>query len=290
MEVRFRLEVQSRTVGCADLVQVVGQRALGRYRLGFLFRVRVDPQSRPEQAKVESLFVTIQAGQTHLADITPNGDWYGLNGKPDAIEERQVTIWASLDGQQMSALELMRNGSVLSFQIGLTSRVSCGAGPTFPRTDWQTLTLNQSEWLDILRVCGYSDIVTLELAKVKANAHPHLSTAVGHLQNAERLLRLGEWTDCAVHCRKAMVALRAAYDEHDMSRENPAEWFDNQKKKSMTERFAVARRAALLLTQPGAHLELEPAAELFTSSDARTIFGLTHLLVNHATISLATTK
>jgi hypothetical protein len=227
--------------------QVQGRRGLGFYRLTFIVDLNIDSSDATMGDRLIGLVADIVVGGQPAGRAVPLPNQLPILPSNYSLE-RQLNLELDLNREQIEAIEDLRNGGDLTFNVALHTTLSDPAGQLRQVTPSAAHTVNQSVWLGVLEQMRYSKTLLIEVPVPDAQQSPELAAASMGLVQARQAMSRGDYREAVGVCRDVMDKINSALKDDD----NLAE-FSNLREKTKADRVRLLRRAVRVFTHPAHH-------------------------------------
>jgi hypothetical protein len=257
-----------------NIKQLNGQRGLGFYRLMFILVLNVDSHDAVLGERLTGL----------VADVMTAGQPVGRAGpRPNELpllpynfaQERQMTLELELDRARLEALENIRNGKELTFNLNIYTTLLDSTGQPRQVSVSAGHTQNQSGWIAILEQMGYGKTMLIEVPVPDGQQFAELAAAVALLARAQESMARGEYREAVGLCRDVMDRINSALKDNDDLSE-----FANLREKTKADRVRLLRRALRVFTHPARHADDASSVFEWTRIDASSAISIVSALLN----------
>jgi len=244
----FQINANSgRQWASGNVKQVQGQRGLGFYRLIFIVMLNLETSDSVMGDRLTSMVAEVNAGGRAVGRANPTPSQLPIM-PANYAQERQVNLELELDRARLEAIENVRNGADLTFNITLYSTLADQTGQPRQTTAQAAYTANQSTWIAVLAQMEYQKVMLLELPVPDAQQSPELAAAAATLAQAQQAMSRGDYRQAVGLCRDIMDQVNQALSDDDNLEE-----FANLRQKSKADRVRLLRRALRVFTHPAHH-------------------------------------
>lgn len=199
--------VGAKIIAEARIQTVALRRLVGAYEIMFPLQVQVlagDAQPRGAMIAGADVLVRGAAGNSPLGFSRPSIPLRLVPGKFGVT--LTATFFLTLSPSQIEALEALRDGSDLSFELTIAGEAHEGQN-VYPFQDQLYAGMPRSAWIDQLRNVGALNVLMLEIPMRVDGAPEIVKTVQGNLIAAQRHFVNGEYTSCISSCRNVLEAL-----------------------------------------------------------------------------------
>lgn len=284
------LSYDGMVIGEVRAVSVGGQRGVGSSVLCFSLAWNIHPK-RKDKISVfgTSVWVSVaregEAGTQMLGQAVPETAWCE-ESREGGPYERYLLYRLTLPSPQLLALEMLRQGSGLTFRLDV--RGNC-AGPDGIRTINQTvmLTANPSDWSKVARDLGADDVLLVGVHLPVKSANRGAHAAIELVRKANEHLVFGHYSAAVAECRRAIESLWKSSKLEQPARAARKLLATMDERRSMTkrDRELALGEAVLNFTHAAHHVGADAEPEIFSRVDAAlvvsTTAGLVSSLVSH---------
>lgn len=271
-----------------DFRALQGSPGLGFYRLIAQVDVTTHSKQAGEEVAVTNigseLYVRGKGNQSHFFGYLRQQSVKTLILTSPHTQKTNLTLDIELDGSRIEAIERVRLGESLFFEMNLYGVADSGSVQSL-RPVYATLTYraNQSTWMEILEQMGYRKTILLEIPVPGDGASPQLPEAAKYLQTAQTHMLRGHFRDAVGACRDVMESLSSALnDERAQPPEAIKSWFEGTRSLDKEERLRIVRRALKILTHPARHVDEVSASIEWGPTDARSAIIIAAALLDLA--------
>lgn len=253
--------------------QIQGQRGLGFYRLTFLTVLNVETGDSAMGERLNTVLTDIAAGgrtlgrahaQPHQLPIVP----------ANYAQERQINFELELDRARLEAIESVRNGGDITFNITFFPTLADQSGQLRQTTAQAAFVANQSTWAAVLEQMDYRKVMLLELPVPDAVQFPEVAAAARTLGQAQQAMARGDYRESVGLCRDVLEEMmRALKDDDNID-------FVGQREIDKAKRLRLLRRAARVFTHPARHRDEVTVAFEWNRIDAASTISLVAALLN----------
>ena len=216
-----RLVIGSRDLAEVSIGNISLHRTLGAYDLviGLVLNVNSDDDApdAPRSAIIIGAQVSVGAGSGD-----PQRLGFARPEEPVVIASKPHNwranhgLYLHLHPNQLSALEELRGGEDLTFDLLVKGTGSDGQGYEQNVHDSVRTQVPRSQWIDTLRGAGARDIMLLEVSLPLVSASEDWSEVRTTLVRAEGQFRNGDYSGCVASCRTVIEELgHRVYGERD---------------------------------------------------------------------------
>lgn len=258
-----------------DQLTIHGREAVGGY--GFTFVVRGNRQARQQKMVIFDISLSVSVS----GPIRPVTSSILASDRVirchNFASDQQIAFETVLTREQLNALEEYRQERDLKLSIGLRALIASGdeIEPSFDCTD---ITVPREHWLDALKNAGYRNTLLFEVPLPNA---PGDFSAL--LSKAQEFIEIGHYKDAVMQCRHIVEQVETLREDRQASA-SANKMAHSSERKDMTsiERLLSLREQLKNICQLGAH-----GSEGFTRSQARTVLGMTMVLLAEPTVGIA---
>lgn len=244
--------------------QIRGEAALGFCRLFLRFGLDVVYLPKDdENTRLTDLCGDLRIGRNYVGRLLPHEPPLSIRTFRAGMND-QFTLVTELDHRRVDAIEDLRPGGDLKFDITLRGAIR-GGGEEERVEERGAVPVNQSQWIEVLRGLEYDRRMLLEIPVADESASPKMAEAARRLKKAQDAIFGGEYPAAVGCCREALEALSCALG--DAQQEKQAT-FQNLKGKDKHERLRLVRHALRVLCSPPHHADERAAAIEWTRKDA----------------------
>lgn len=231
----------------ARVAGIRGARGLGFFRLEVNVELNYTP--RQDDPMLFPLLGTLHVNNQELGRLSAYGCEF-FQTTPQDYPDSHV-LYADLDHPRVQALEAIRNGGSLTFEVRIGGQVfSKQYGFCSLQIATESHSLNQSSWLEVLGQMGYRHAMLIEVPVTDDH-----KKSTGYLAAAEKEMRLGHYREAVGACRDALEALSLGLGDQDESDPEFSTLLANTRSKDKAARLRVLRRALKLMTHPARHVD-----------------------------------
>lgn len=254
--------------------QVQGRHGLGFYRLTFIVNLNIDPSDATLGDRLIGLVADIVVGGQPAGRATPVPNQLPILPSNYSFE-RQLNLELDLDRGQIEAIETIRNGGDLTFNVALYTTLSDPAGQLRQVTPAVGYPVNQGVWLGVLEQMGYQKTMLIEVPIPDAQQFLELAAAAVSLAQAQQAMARGDYREAVGVCRDVMDKINSALKDDDN-----LEDFTNLKLKTKADRVRLLRRAVRVFTHPAHHGDDVAARFEWNRIDAASTISIVAALLN----------
>jgi len=273
-----------------DVKRIYGAPGLGFYRLFVEVEAMVygrDPGKR--------IVVSGIAGEVRIHGKGEKGEQIYHLGRLSLFEPRppivtyekahqeRLSLEMELDGSRIEAIERVRCGGSLLFEVNLYGTAALTTGDFCSVNARLTYRANQSTWLEVLEQMGYRKTMLLEIPLPDDEAIPELSEAAKYLREAQEQLLHGKWRQAIAACRDVLESLSIALGDNKWK--PPADlkrMLEVTKDMGKDERIRLMRWAMMPLTHAAKHADDITARIEWNMVDARAVITMTAAILQMA--------
>ena len=256
------------------LKQVQGRRGLGFYRLTFLLELSVDTSDSVLGAALAGFLADVMVGGFPIGRAEPTPHQLPIIPY-NFVQERQINLELDLDRIRLDAIENVRNGKDLTFNLTLYATLTDSTNQPRQMTASAAYTVNQGVWLAVLEQMGYAKTMLIEVPIPDAQQYPELASAVNWLGQAQQAMARGDYREAVGVCRDVMDKINTALKDDDNSED-----FTNLRGKSKADRVRLLRRAVRVFTHPARHADDVAAGFEWNRVDAASAVSIVAALLN----------
>jgi hypothetical protein len=245
---KMELSFDSRRLARVAFKTVTGQRGIGFYRLNLTLEFTFLAPKEDGVTLVAlggNLFVQSQP----LGRLLPLGEPV-LRAVDNTLYPRDETLSVELTWAQVDALEAIRNGEGLNFELHLWGRVQSATGLHNAYASNEGIRVRQSEWLEVLHQMGFQQTMLIEVPITRESG-----PVASHLAAAQKASAVGHYRDAVGSCRDVMEAQSTASGDGDDTDSAVQALFANSRQMDKAARLKVLRRAFKLMTHPARHAD-----------------------------------
>ncbi|MGE3333419.1 MAG: hypothetical protein AB7I36_07240 [Rhodospirillaceae bacterium] len=270
--------VNGRDFGKATAQGVHLQQIIGAYQLTFIAEIslRNTKEDYEATAEIHGARVSLKGigGVAHLLGMARPETPFRIRLFEFSHSE-QVVLSMSVSGQQIAAIEAMRNGGDLDFELIVTGNGSAEHGPCSVHDQW-IFHISRSEWIEKLNKSGAINIELFEVPIPIGPKTPQARQIFEHVDKARRHLAEAGFSDCVAECRLAVQELGVEWTQE-------ATWSDGVLKKMAVGDRGTSKKerelAVFASVRSYAHLPHHSASEGgtsdYTRADAIFVLSLT---------------
>ncbi len=256
-----------------NVKQISGQRGLGFYRLTFVLMLNVETSDSVLGERLTTMAADIFAGGRPLGRANPIPQQLPIM-PANYAQERQVNFEIELDRARLEAIEDVRNGADLTFNLTLSSTLIDSAGQPRQTNAQTAYTANQSTWVAALEQMDYRKVMLLELPMPDAHLSPELAAAATSLGQAQQAMARGDYREAVGLCRDVLEEImRALKDDDNID-------FSGAREMDKAKRLRLLRRAARVFTHPARHRDEVTASFEWNRIDAASTISIVAALLN----------
>jgi len=256
-----------------NVKQIQGQRGLGFYRLTFLTVLNVEPGDSAVGERLSTILTDISAGGRTLGRA--NAQPHQLPIVPASYaQERQVNFELDLDRARLEAIENVRNGGDITFNITFFPTLADQSGQLRQTTAQGAFVANQSTWAAVLEQMDYRKVMLLELPVPDAVQFPELAAAARSLAQAQQAMARGDHREAVGLCRDVLEEMMLALKDDDLID------FTGTREMDKAKRLRLLRRAARVFTHPARHKDQVAVAFEWDRIDAASTISMVAALMN----------
>jgi|SRR5579884_1813760 len=205
----FRIEgIQGFQFGNANVTYLKGRPGFGFFRLDIGLKINTTTITQDDkQAELIDLFIDLDCQGVPVARAQSAPGQSVFCGAASA--ELSYRLYVDFQPIQLAALEHVRNGGALKLE-----GTPCAVLKRFVNKELVTtlghqflLSINQSDWIDVLRDMGYKDILLVEIPLSVAQGTVVMTQEVNDLRLAQQEMLAGRWRGAVAHCRDALELL-----------------------------------------------------------------------------------
>jgi hypothetical protein len=169
-------------------------------------------------------------------------------------------VTLDLTDQQFWLIDENRTSSMVRLFLTFTGHtVIDGQYISLQETQALQHDINQSDWLDLMRLAGLKQTIMLELEAPDPQAHPELAEALDYYAQARTRFGEGEWRLCVESIRQSLAAAVGKKPD-DEDQESDVKEAMNAARKTQDQldyalRRELVRRATKFMADLGAHPE-----------------------------------
>lgn len=264
--------------------RLYGRSGVGFHQFSFHVRVKTPATHEAQQIICKSFSAEISVSNnksdknTHYLGIasavpTDRIETYSDDG------EGCVILNLDISGQQLEALEKIRNGGELSFSGRLRAEMFMPSeGKVSYGTDHIRFSPNQKEWIDNLKRVGYSEIALFEIPTFVPDELPGWKIPLELLNKAREHHLEGEYKDCIATCREILEFVsKTRGEEGQLQVVNKAYRGNQDARKAMNkgDRELAFRSAIQHFTNLAHHVKDDLTTTVFTRHDSMLILSMT---------------
>jgi hypothetical protein len=238
-----------------------GERVFGRHRVQLtlhFMRHAAEPSAAWEVFPVgaDVVLVNPAATTTRLGSLGYfHADSSDVRSTPHA-STGQVGFFCDFDLRQLEAVEAVRDGRDLVFQVAPRWRVYRSGRPTTGSMNGGSpFTVPRSTWVGLLGAIGYCEYVSLEVPISRDGTGDEVRRALELLREGLENQQRGDHQDAVLCCRNAIEALGA----HGFGGHAPTEVLEfirrSANRLTLAERVAAFKAALQQFCHPAAHGE-----------------------------------
>ncbi len=268
------IDIATRRVAHFRLTGLRAVPGIGFSRLQFVLEVNL-AGIPGAPATLQHLNADVAAGaqgnvQRMLGKATPQNSW--LVSTID--HPHQVTLWLELDlaGEQLEALERLRKGGSIHFQLHLNLQVRQGTDVE-PVSEVVQLEVDIGQWAKVLRDLGHLDLLLFAL-ELPLDAPEEFKNAVTLLRKAHQEVLAGGYDAAIGLCRKVMDSVGVLAPDEAAKGRIWALAAKRPERDAMTksERAELVRMAVRHFAHLDHHVGENGAPEIFSRYDALFLF------------------
>lgn len=256
-----------------NVKQVQGQRGLGFYRLIFLTVLNVESGDSAVGERLSTMSTDVAAAGRTLGRA--NAQPHQLPIAPaNYAQERQVNFELDLDRARLEAIESVRNGGDITFNITFFPTLADQSGQLRQTTAQAAFVANQSTWAGVLEQMDYQKVMLLELPVPDGVQFPELAAAARSLAQAQQAMARGDYREAVGLCRDVLEEVMLALKDDDIID------FTGTREMDKAKRLRLLRRAARVFTHPARHKDEVAVALEWNRVDAASTISLVAALLN----------
>lgn len=207
--------------------------------------------------------------------------------KPDQhATDQHFAIFLKLSGQQIAAMENVRSGGNVDFELLITGDATDPHG-TYPFQDTVNIHLPRSTWIGMMSEARVIDILLLELPIPIGPKTPEWRAIAENIERARRQFIEANHVDCIATCRAVLQELGYLLTkEKEWSGPAIGRLAEKQRNDmTKTERELAIFAAARHYTSQAHHPESEGGVSQYSRSEATMLLSLTSALAARVTAS-----
>jgi len=253
--------------------QVNGQRGLGFYRLTFILMLNIDTSDAVLGDRLTDLVGDVFAANTPLGRAHPMPNQLPVQPY-NFVQEKQVNLELELDRARLEALEHVRGGKDLAFNLNLYTTLTDSNGNVRQVNVGGAHVLNQSAWIALLEQIGYQKTMLLEVPVSDAQQQPELAAGVRSLASAQQAMARGDYREAVGLCRDVLEQVSLALKDNDSIT------FVDARDMNKADRLRLLRRAARVFTHPARHQDKVTTLFDWNRVDAASTISMVAALLN----------
>ena len=258
------------------IARVIGASGIGFGRLRFSLELHFQPIAEylKELGIVElgSLTGFVSASCQRDSQFKPLGvavpetSWFTTAADSNLPKHEELLLLLDLPWEQIEALEEVRGGGSLFFQIDLRLQLRSRRGV---HVGYQTVSFeaNLSIWSDVLKQLGYRELLVVAV-ELPLDAPAELRSAIEQLGAAHQDLIGGRYDSVVSRCRMAMDALDKAVPSENGAEKLIEVFSQGRKAMSKRARADLVRLAVRHYTHLAHHVDSDGSPESFSRQDA----------------------
>jgi len=203
------LTVGSYIIANTGLEYVALTPLLGGYEL--LFGMKFEPQASRDKSSRKAVLhggdclIKASSGLERKLGFARFNVPVTLVGDPNTVSSAiTVTLHLSLSPQQLAAIEDLRAGGDLTFELTPAGDGQGQAGQHFIQDTWRR-AVPKSEWIQQLRISGAADILLIEVPIGYESTSERGQVAGERLRSAQLHFYQGDYPSCVATCRTAIA-------------------------------------------------------------------------------------
>jgi hypothetical protein len=270
-----------RTFATGSIGNVRGDSGLGFFRLTLPVEFVIEPSggsvSDPSRVNLTDLTAEVRTSGKLVGTFIAPLNSLPTRSYPERSNRASLYLTCDLDRARLQAIEDIRAGGNITFDISLTGRF--GTGDAFSVGD--NLIINQGVWVSILEQMGYQKTLLIEVPVPDASQQPELAEAVALLGQAQGHMQRGHDRDAVGTLRDVLEQLTLALgDDDNLDPEMTRVLFSNSRSMTKAERLRVLRRALKLVTHPARHRDEVSVLIDWSRVDAMQMITMVSALIN----------
>lgn len=280
------LQINSTTIAEIEVERLQGKNALGKFTLEFWLKFHFKYSTPVNLFNMGgNLKVRFRQDQQQLEHNI------GIIEFEKSKQALKPELYSSLicyyyfTPEQITEIEKRRNGGDIEFLIQLHCLAEEFQNEKFVESHAGfERTVNQKNWLDILRQMGYTDYLLVEIPIPILNNSSSFNEIVKKYRVARDNLMNGEYTLAVNQCRLVLEGLEKKLDREIRVADLKKNISDNPKKMKLLERFDLIHYSLKHSTQLAHHTNQEGDEATFTEysrPQAQLIVGNTGLLLSY---------
>ena len=190
------------------------------------------------------------------------------------VQEKQVNLELELDRARLEALEHVRGGKDLAFNLNLYTTLTDSNGNVRQVNVGGAHVLNQSAWIALLEQIGYQKTMLLEVPVPDAQQQPELAAGVRSLASAQQAMARGDYREAVGLCRDVLEQVSLALKDNDSIT------FVDARDMNKADRLRLLRRAARVFTHPARHQDKVTTLFDWNRVDAASTISMVAALLN----------
>ena len=284
----------SRTVANTRVLGISGMPGIGVYQLRISVEFAIPNwEDIDDTAVITNLRGEVFAGATVGACRTvgfaePEQPLILKPGK--FVQQTNVMFFLNLSGQQLFALESVRNGGGLHLKLVLTGEAN-GTVDGMVTRDEVAVEITLSDWARVLKEIGYRDILVVGMELPTTTLGEKLKPARDQLLQAHDDLIGGRYDDVVARCRKALDSVQAILDEKELATAAVDKFLKGPRRQmSKLEREFVVGEAARNYAHLAHHVDQDGEQEWYSRADATFLLALAIAVISSAGARQLTTE
>lgn len=270
----------------ADIrIQNLGIRSIvGAYELIFLLYITVSSEEDSKSwAAIEGARVSVKLNGGRNQTMGFARPDLPIAIRPHSfVSHMTPSLFLTLQPQQVMALEEMRTGGDLAFELLAAGEGYDGGNEQQVQDTWR-INIPRSDWIEKMRSAGILDILLLEIPMPADELSEEWAEISEHLMRAQKHFLDGEYFSCVSQCR--LVVQEVGHRKFAKKAwSGPALNRLNQDRNDMTkdEREAAIYAVLRHYTHQAHHSGSEGGETAYTRSEAKMILSQTSAFVAHA--------
>jgi hypothetical protein len=284
VSVTFHLNspVDSRhTFATGSVGDLRGDSGLGFFRLTLPVEFVLEPAggsvSDPGRVNLTDLMAEVRTGGKLVGTFIAPLNSLPTRSYPERSNRAYLYLTCDLDRARLQAIEGVRAGGNITFDVSLVGRFS--TGDAFSVGD--SLIINQGVWISILDQMGYQKTLLIEVPAPDPSQQPELAEAVRLLGQALGHTQRGHDRDAVGALRDVLDQISLALgDDDNLDAEITRVLFSNSRSMTKAERLRVLRRALKLVTHPARHRDEVSVLVDWSRIDALQMITMVSAFVN----------
>lgn len=274
--------INSRIFASWQIKKIYGTKGLGFYLLVFPVEINIHAQPETDTITVTNFSSTLSLTENtnhsiphRIGRLTPQDGFNSLSSFSHTTDKR-INFEVELDAKRIEAIEQIRLGGSLNFSIQLYATATQGKQSELLNGQSYSLTVSQSDWIQILENIGYRKTLLLEVPLPMGETNSAFKDAAKHLDHAHKQMLHGHYRDAVGACRDAIESLNLSLKDEVASLPK------NKRERSKADRVNALRQSFYELTNAAKHADEVTESIDWNLADARACISFAATLLQLA--------